>query len=88
MWWIATVSSTTPSPAPKWPPVTETASTVAWRNSSASCFSCSGVKARVSAGKDTVSNKGVLLFDSKSLSLLYAPFKLYAPFNHESRRAA
>jgi hypothetical protein len=41
----ATVSSTTPSPAPMWPPVCDTTSISRWRTSSASCCSCSGSSA-------------------------------------------
>jgi len=45
-----TVSSTTPSPAPMWPPVWETTSMRRCRTSSASCCSCSGGSALTSAG--------------------------------------
>ena len=56
----ATVSSTTPSPAPRWPPVTETASMVSARSSSASCLSCStdGSSSRAAAGRG---QQGVLV---------------------------
>src|SRR5689334_15462788 len=56
---MATVSSTTPSPAPRCPPVTETAEMVSWRSSSASCGSWSLPSLRRSAGNWTVSSKGV-----------------------------
>ena len=51
--WIATVSSTTPEMPPRWPPVTETASTVSARNSSAGRLNCSGEKLRRSSGYRT-----------------------------------
>ena len=35
----ATVSSTTPNPAPRWPPVSETASIISWLTSFARIFS-------------------------------------------------
>src|SRR6185295_1490533 len=58
---MAVVSSTTPRPAPKWPPVTETASMVSWRSSSATCCTCSILSLRRSSGVLIVSRSGVLL---------------------------
>ena len=60
----------TPSEAPRWPPVTETASIVSARSSPASCFSCSVDRLRKSAGCRTRSRSGVLvgtLIDDPSL---------------------
>jgi len=55
----ATVNSITPSPAPRWPPVTETASITSARSSSARARRFSRGMARRSAGVDTVSSRGV-----------------------------
>ena len=55
------VSSTTPSPAPRCPPVTETASIVSCRNSSASWRSWLGSSWRRWAGVLIRSRSGVLL---------------------------
>src|SRR5215813_2154237 len=49
-----------PSPAPRWPPVTATASTVSWRSSSASWRSWLLLRRRRSAGVVTRSRRGVL----------------------------
>ena len=51
MAWSATVSSTTPRPAPRWPPVTETASITSARSSSATCRSSSRDKCLEVAGR-------------------------------------
>src|SRR5215831_20500119 len=56
---MATVSSITPSPAPRWPPVTATASTVSWRSSSASWRSWLLSSRRTSAGVLMRSRRGV-----------------------------
>src|SRR6185437_7094658 len=56
----ATVSSITPSPAPRWPPVLATASMVSTRNSSASCLSCSADRFLRSRGRWMRSSRGVL----------------------------
>ena len=53
------VSSTTPSPEPRWPPVVPTAEIVSCRSSSASWRSCSGFNFRSSSGVLTVSSSGV-----------------------------
>src|SRR5689334_12346756 len=58
---MAVVSSTTPRPAPKCPPVTETASMVSWRSSSATCRSWSTLSRLRSSGVRMVSRSGVLL---------------------------
>ena len=59
--WIATVSSTTPRPAPRCPPVTDTAEIVSARNSSATRLSSSHPTfPRRSAGSFTRSSVGVL----------------------------
>src|SRR5262249_5772861 len=50
----------TPSPAPRWPPVTATASTVSWRSSSASCRSWLVLRRRRSAGVLMRSRRGVV----------------------------
>lgn len=56
--WMAVVSSTTPRPAPRWPPVFETALIVAWRTSSESCWICSSVRDFISAGVLMPSRRG------------------------------
>src|SRR5689334_4034482 len=56
---MATVSSITPRPAPRCPPVADTAEMVSWRSSSASCGSWSLLKPRISDGNLTVSSSGV-----------------------------
>src|SRR6476646_7300269 len=58
---MAVVNSTTPRPAPKCPPVTDTASMVSWRNSSATWRTCSTLSLRKSSGVRIVSRSGVLL---------------------------
>src|SRR5208282_2338306 len=67
---MATVSSITPSPTPRWPPVTETASIVSRRSSSASCLSSSMERSRMSRGSFTRSKSGVLLCSVKSPSTM------------------
>src|SRR5665648_310924 len=49
----------TPRPAPRCPPVAETALIVSCRNSSASCFSSASVSVRMSSGVRTRSSRGV-----------------------------
>src|SRR3546814_2996111 len=56
---MATVISTTPRPAPRCPPVTETAEIVSSRNSSASWRNWSLARARSRSGVWTVSRSGV-----------------------------
>jgi len=58
----ATVNSITPSPAPRWPPVTETALIVSARNSPASCTSSASLNRRKSAGEAIESRIGVAGF--------------------------
>lgn len=51
--WMAVVSSTTPKPAPRWPPVLETALMTAPRTSSARVWSSSSLRDFISAGMFT-----------------------------------
>src|SRR3989338_1964986 len=55
----ATVSSTTPRPAPRWPPVTDTAEMVSARSSSASWRNSRSFNAFISEGSFTRSRIGV-----------------------------
>src|SRR6476659_2975523 len=58
----------TPRPAPRWPPVLATASTVSVRSSPASCLSCSADRFLRSFGKRMRSSNGVLEDSDKSNS--------------------
>ena len=50
-WWSATVNSTTPKPAPRWPPVFETASIISLLTSSDRTFNSSLLSFFISEGK-------------------------------------
>src|SRR6185437_10939441 len=76
----------TPRPAPRWPPVLATASTVSVRSSSASCRSCSADKFFKSLGKRTRSSSGVLdTSDKRSLRTKVGP--RFSPPRSRSNRS-